>query len=96
MNMPFKNIIYDLINKHNSIIDTNLSKLLSKNGYTINDDKFNKILLDLEISGFIKVSWLTKNTKRIEIIHRHDEIDEVEIQNKEMAEKDYEASFPGV
>lgn len=96
MNMPFKNIIYDFISKHNSIIDTNLYKLLSKNGYVITEDKFNKILMDLEISGFIKVSWLTKNTKRIEIIHQNDNVDEIEIQNKEMVEKDYEASFPGI
>ena len=96
MNMPFKNIIYDFISKYNSIIDTNLYKLLSKNGYVITEDKFNKILMDLEISGFIKESWLTKNTKRIEIIHQNDDVDEIEIQNKEMVEKDYEASFPGI
>lgn len=96
MNMPFKNVIYDLINKHNSIIDTNLVKLLSNNGYVIPEDKFNKILLDLEISGFIKVSWITKNTRRIEMMPQDSDMDEVYIQNKEMMEKDYEASFPGV
>lgn len=96
MNMPFKNVIYDLINKHNSIIDTNLVKLLSNNGYVIPEDKFNKILLDLEISGFIKVSWITKNTRRIEMMPQESDMDEVYIQNKEMMEKDYEASFPGV
>ncbi|MCY3975735.1 MAG: hypothetical protein OXF28_01185 [Thaumarchaeota archaeon] len=96
MNMPFKNVIYDLINKHNSIIDTNLVKLLSNNGYAIPEDKFNKILLDLEISGFIKVSWITKNTRRIEMMPQESDMDEVDIQNKEMMKKDYEASFPGV
>jgi hypothetical protein len=28
---------------------------------------FNKILLDLEIYGLIRVSWLTKDKRRIEV-----------------------------
>ena len=45
--------------------------------------------------GLIKVSWLTKDTRRIEVIIVQEEKDEIESQNKEMMEKDYEASFPG-
>ena len=60
------------------------------------DDKFNKILLDLEIMGLIKVSWLTKDTRRVEVTIQEVEEDDYEEQNKEMMEKDYEASFPGV
>ena len=59
------------------------------------EDKFNKILLDLEIMGLINVAWITKDTRRIEVVVEKEEIDEVEVQNKEMMEKDYEASFPG-
>jgi hypothetical protein len=42
------------------------------------------------------VSWLTKDTRRVEAIVPEQEEDEYEEQNKEMMEKDYEASFPGV
>ena len=43
----------------------------------------------------ITVSWLTKDSRRIEAIEQKEEKDEIETQNKEMMEKDYEASFPG-
>jgi len=62
----------------------------------IPEDRFNKILLDLEILGKIRVSWLTKDTRRIEAITEEEEMDEVDLQNKESMEKDYEASFPGM
>ncbi|MFB5612631.1 MAG: hypothetical protein ACE5RL_04950 [Nitrosarchaeum sp.] len=59
------------------------------------EDKFNKLLLDLEILGVIKVAWITKETRRIEIVVIKEEVDIVDEQNQEMMEKDYEASFPG-
>ena len=59
------------------------------------DGKFNKLLLDLEILGLIKVAWMTKDTRRIEAVVIKEEIDIVDEQNQEMMEKDYEASFPG-
>jgi hypothetical protein len=46
--------------------------------------------------GLIKVSWLTKDTRRVEVSVQEVEEDEYEEQNREMMEKDYEASFPGV
>jgi len=46
--------------------------------------------------GLIKVAWITKDEKRIEIIVIEKEVDKIEEQNKEVMEKDYEASFPGV
>ncbi len=46
--------------------------------------------------GLIKVSWLTKDTRRVEVTVQEVEEDDYEEQNKEMMEKDYEASFPGV
>ena len=43
--------------------------------------------------GLVSVNWITKNTRRIEIVTEKVE-DKVEIENKKMLEKDYEASFP--
>ncbi len=94
-NMPLKNIVFDKIKENGSLTDVELSKKLTKEGLLIPEDQFNKLLLDLEILGLVKVSWLTKDTKRIEVIIEKEEIDEIESQNQEMKEKDYEASFPG-
>ncbi len=95
MAIPLKNTVYDKIKENESLTDTELSKALIKDGIIIAEDRFNKLLLDLEILGLIKVTWLTKDTRRIEVVVQKEEIDEVEMQNKEMMEKDYEASFPG-
>jgi len=43
--------------------------MLSKDGIEINLLELNKILLDLEIYGLLKVSWISKDKKRIEILH---------------------------
>ena len=93
MTIKYKNIILEKIKNDGSLTDKSLSKALAKDGYLISDDLFNKTLLDLEIMGLINVSWITKNTRRVETITGQIE-DEVEIQNKKMLEKDYEASFP--
>ena len=76
-----------------SITDKTLAKSLTKDGYNLSDGLFNKTLLDMEIMGLINVNWLTKDTRRIEIVSSKEE-EEVEIQNKKMLEKDYENSFP--
>ena len=76
--------------------DSELSKLLIKEGISIPEDEFNKILLSLEIYGLIKVSWLTKEQRRIEIVEKEAEVDEIEQQSREKLERDYEAGFPGV
>ena len=76
-----------------SITDKTLAKSLTKDGYNLPDGLFNKTLLDMEIMGLINVNWLTKDTRRIEIVSSKEE-EEVEIQNKKMLEKDYENSFP--
>ena len=44
--------------------------------------------------GLVKISWLTKDTRRIETVSSQEENDEVEIQNEKTLEKDYEKSFP--
>ncbi len=95
MTIPIRNTVYDKIKEANSLTDVKLFKILIKEGYALPEDKFNKILLDLEILGLITVVWVTKEERRIEIVVVKKEIDEIEEQNKEMMEKDYEASFPG-
>jgi len=95
MTIPIRNIVYDKIKESNSIIDVDLFKSLVKDDLQINEAKFNKILLDLEILGLITVSWITKDERRIEVIVEKNEVDDVEKQNQDMMEKDYEASFPG-
>ncbi len=95
MTIPLRNAVFDKIKEAGSLTDIELYKILSKQGYVLPEDKFNKLLLDLEILGLIKVAWITKDERRIEVFIPEKEIDEVEEQNKEMMEKDYEASFPG-
>jgi len=96
MAIPLRNTVYDKIKEVNSLTDVELYKSLTKDGLNIPEDKFNKLLLDLEILGLIKVAWFTKDERRIELIVIKKEEDPIEKQNKEVMEKDYEASFPGL
>ena len=96
MAIPIRNTVFDKIKEEKSLTDVELNKILLKNDIEISDGKFNKILLDLEILGLIKVTWVTKDEKRIEIVIIEKEVDKIEEQNKEVMEKDYEASFPGI
>ncbi len=95
MTIPLKNLVFEKIKDHGSLTDSELSKALIKDGFVIAEDRFNKLLLDLEIMGLIKVSWLSKDKRRIEIVTQKEEEDEVDAQNRARMEKDYEASFPG-
>ena len=95
MAIPIKNTVFDKIKEAGSLTDSELFKTLSKDGIIMTEDKFNKILLDLEIMGLVNVAWITKDVRRIEVITIKEEVDEIEEQNKETMEKDYEASFPG-
>ena len=96
MTIPLRNTVYDKIKEVNSLTDVELYKSLTKDGLNIPEDKFNKLLLDLEILGLIKVAWFTKDERRIEMVVIKEEEDPIEKQNKEVMEKDYEASFPGL
>ncbi len=96
MAIPIRNTVFDKIKEAGSLIDSELFKSLSKDGIIMTEDKLNKLLLDLEILGLINVAWITKDARRIEVVIVKEEIDEIEKQNKEVMEKDYEASFPGV
>ena len=81
------------IKEAGSLTDKTLVKSLIKDGYQISDDVFNKTLLDMEIMGLVSVNWLTKDTRRIEIVSKQEEEDDVETQNEKTLEKDYENSF---
>ena len=96
MTIPLRNTIYEKIKEVNSLTDIELFKSWTKDGLNLPEDKFNKLLLDLEILGLIKVAWFTKDERRIEVIVIEKEEDPIEKQNKEIMEKDYEASFPGL
>ena len=48
----------------------------------------------MEIMGLVSVNWLTKDTRRIEIVSNKEEEDDVELQNEKALERDYESSFP--
>ena len=76
-----------------SITDKTLAKSLVKDGHNMSDDLFNKTLLDMEIMGLVKVNWLTKDTRRIEVVTSQEEKDEVDEENKKTLERDYESSF---
>ncbi len=95
MAIPIRNTVFEKIKEAGSLTDSELFKSLAKDGFIMTEDKFNKLLLDLEIMGLINVAWFTKDTRRIEVIVIQEEIDEVEEENKKVMEKDYEASFPG-
>lgn len=69
MKYPIRNTVYEKIQQSNNITDTELISMLSKDGIEINLLELNKILLDLEIYGLLKVSWISKDKKRIEILH---------------------------
>jgi len=92
--VKYKNIVIDKIKESGSITDKALAKKLVKDGYNLSDGLFNKILLDMEIMGLINVNWLTKDTRRIAIVSKQEEEDDVEMQNEKTLEKDYENSFP--
>jgi len=94
LTVKYKNIVIDKVKELGSITDKTLAKKLVKDGYHLSDDLFNKILLDMEIMGLINVNWLTKDTRRIAIVSKQEEEDEVETQDKKTLEKDYENSFP--
>ncbi|HJU60046.1 MAG TPA: hypothetical protein VJ583_09865, partial [Nitrososphaeraceae archaeon] len=68
MKYPLKNIIYEKVKQSNTLTDSELSSLLSKEGIELDLSELNKILLDLEIYGLLKVSWISKDKKRIEVV----------------------------
>ena len=51
-----------------NLSDNELISNLEKEGVQITVANLNKTLLDLEIFGLVRVSWLTKDKRRIELV----------------------------
>ena len=68
MRYPIRNIVYEKIKQSKTLTDSELSSVLSKEGIELDLPEINKILLDLEIYGLLKVSWISKDKRRIELI----------------------------
>ena len=68
MKYPIRNLIYEKISQAGTMTDTDLMNALQKEGLTLADSDFNKTLMDLEIYGLVRVSWLTKDKHRVELV----------------------------
>jgi len=68
MKYPIRNLMYEKIRQAGNLTDADLAKELTKDGITLADSDFNKTLLDLEIYGLVRVSWVTKDKRRIELV----------------------------
>jgi hypothetical protein len=66
MNYPLRNLIYEKIRQSGNLTDVELMNILSKEGNQVTEAALEKALLDLEIYGLVRVSWLTKDKRRIE------------------------------
>jgi hypothetical protein len=60
--------VYEKIKQAGNMTDSDLMNALTKEGITLAESDFNKTLLDLEIYGLVRVSWLTKEKRRIELV----------------------------
>ncbi|GBC73019.1 hypothetical protein HRbin04_00414 [archaeon HR04] len=65
--IPLRNIVYEKIKGARSITDVELMNMLAKEGFELTRAELNKILLDLEILGLVRVGWISKDKRRIEV-----------------------------
>ena len=70
MKYPIRNIVLEKIKEVGNLSDNELMSNLEKDGVQITGADLNKTLLDLEIFGLVRVSWLTKDKRRIELVTR--------------------------
>ncbi len=68
MKYPIRNLVYEKISQAGTTTDVDLMNALQKEGLSLADSDFNKTLMDLEIYGLVRVSWLTKDKRRIELV----------------------------
>ena len=64
---PIRNLVYEKIRESETLTDSELLNILSKGGVDLTEADISKTLMDLEIYGLIRVTWLTKEKKRIEL-----------------------------
>jgi arginine repressor len=67
MKYPLRNFVYEKIQESENITNSELLNSLNKVGVEISESDLSKTLMDLEIYGLIRVSWVTKEKKRIEL-----------------------------
>ncbi|MFY9565489.1 MAG: hypothetical protein WAM27_00290 [Nitrososphaeraceae archaeon] len=67
MKYPIRNLVYEKIRESETLTDSELLNSLSKGGVDLTEADISKTLMDLEIYGLIRVTWLTKEKKRIEL-----------------------------
>jgi hypothetical protein len=60
--------VLEKIKEVGNLSDNELLNNLEKDGVSITVADLNKTLLDLEIFGLVRVSWLTKDKRRIELV----------------------------
>jgi len=65
---PLRNIVLEKIKELGNLSDNELLSNLEKDGVQITAADLNKTLLDLEIFGLVRVSWITKDRRRIELV----------------------------
>lgn len=67
MKYPLRNLVYEKIRESETLTDSELLNSLTKGGVDLTEADISKTLMDLEIYGLIRVTWLTKEKKRIEL-----------------------------
>lgn len=65
---PIRNLIYEKIKQAGNMTDSELISALNKGEVFLSIGDLNKALLDLEIYGLVRVSWITKDKRRIEAV----------------------------
>jgi arginine repressor len=65
---PLRNTVLEKIKELGNLSDNELLSNLEKDGVQISAADLNKTLLDLEIFGLVRVSWITKDKRRIELV----------------------------
>jgi len=73
MKYPIRNLVFEKIKEAENMTDSELLNSLIKDEVNITEANLLKTLLDLEIYGLIRVSWVTKDRKRIELSNRNSE-----------------------
>lgn len=68
MTYPIRNLIYEKIKQAGNMTDSELINALNKGDAFLSEADLNKVLLDLEIYGLIRVSWITKDKRRVEAV----------------------------
>ncbi|HEY7079121.1 MAG TPA: hypothetical protein VH500_05430 [Nitrososphaeraceae archaeon] len=66
MKYPLRNLIYEKIKDVDNITDVDLMNSLTRDNIPLTHADLDKTLLDLEIYGLIRVSWVAKDKRRIE------------------------------